>query len=154
MNVLRRSLLCTGLFTLVILLTCGPILSAQEKIDPPPASEAASEATVDVSTDETGLTAEQREKKEGTLVGIMMITLICITGVFLIIWILLYGRWFRRMTRHRTGPVSPPDPLWYLKEKPNTEKPGDETSNSEESNTAEPTPPEEDDDTNEEKPSS
>lgn len=94
------------------------------------AQEGATDLAPDVATDVTETAeagsaemppdADKAEQKESTMIGLMMITLICLTGVFLIIWILLYGRALRRLSRRRSAPIHTPDPLWYLKSKDGT----------------------------------
>ncbi|MCA9039844.1 MAG: hypothetical protein KDA65_05790 [Planctomycetaceae bacterium] len=76
--------------------------------------ESASEASVD---DASSVDPQQarREKKKSTIVGLMMLSLVGLSGVFLIVLIMLYGRWYRRVARQRSTPINPPDPLWYMK---------------------------------------
>lgn len=63
------------------------------------------------------LNAEERKQqlRKSALAGLLVLSLICAVFLILIIFVALWARRIRRLTRQPMPPPRPDDPLWYLR---------------------------------------
>lgn len=70
-----------------------------------------------------GPTALRNRKQQVTKLATSLIMLIAFTGLFLILWVMIYGRYLKNRVKIRSCEIEPPEEFWYLKHKPPEQDP-------------------------------
>lgn len=112
-----------GVFAVLLLAFAAPAFGEDGSLEvSTPAAASESGAVEDGETAASGAKADdgeaEKERQKNAKIGMVFVAGIGFLGVFLIAFILIYGRRLRRQLKHKRTPTQARDELWYLKSKP------------------------------------